>query len=523
MAKVKRYKSTRKYRCPYCRITATRDRLVSHIQDEHEDMLPEGYSAARALYDHINKKNYGTCLICKKNVYEWDETICRYKTPCDNPSCMAQLKARSAKNHLEDPEVQKKLLAGRRISGHYKFKDGTIHSYVGSYERNCFEFMDQVLNIEGKDIMSPGPTIYYEWHGEKHPWILDWMYIPAMLCADVKDGGSNPNNRPMEDYREKQLAKEEAIAKLGKYNYIRLTDNNFAQLLEALANIRMGTINHDPLNHIYINESSYYARPDKELDRYFGSDEEEDEPEDFVGTRPILPDVYSPGVAPSTSATHFNYEAVGGMPSNRAHNDYIIPRMMGGLDFEDRSGMYFGNTGWSKLLHFDAEENPHWEDKQLALMPLVESYRIVFKNSNILGSLSENEIKSLGEDGLISKMMGRPYKGLKDLLMTEGIASLSQETDNDLARALITNGIVSNIKHVINEAYTDKKIIQEEFIESKDNVSIYKDDEGYYLTTPDDFLLTSNHYPAYTDIPEDMITLMNDMYKNRRREDPFNG
>ena len=120
-------------------------------------------------------------------------------------------------------------------------------------------------------------------------------------------------------------------------------------------------------------------------------------------------------------------------------------------------------------------------------------------------------------------MMGRPYEGLKDLLMTEGIASLSQETDNDLARALITNGIVSNIKHVINEAYKDKKIIQEEFIESKDNVSIYKDDEGYYLTTPDDFLLTSNHYPAYTDIPEDMITLMNDMYKNRRREDPFNG
>ena len=232
--KVKRYKSTRKYRCPYCRVTATRDRLISHIQDHHEDMLPEGYSAARVLYEHINKKNYGTCIICKKPVYEWDETICRYKNLCDNPHCMAQLKARSAKNHLEDPEVQKKLLAGRRISGNYTFADGTVHSYVGSYERNCFEFMDKVLNIQGKDIMSPGPTVYYEWNGEKHPWILDWMYIPAMLCADVKDGGSNPNNRPMEDYREKQIAKEEAIAKEGKYNYIRLTDNNFAQLLEAL-------------------------------------------------------------------------------------------------------------------------------------------------------------------------------------------------------------------------------------------------------------------------------------------------
>ena len=726
--KVKRYKSTRKYRCPYCRVTATRDRLISHIQDHHEDMLPEGYSAARVLYEHINKKNYGTCIICKKPVYEWDETICRYKNLCDNPHCMAQLKARSAKNHLEDPEVQKKLLAGRRISGNYTFADRTVHSYVGSYERNCFEFMDKVLNIQGKDIMSPGPTVYYEWNGEKHPWILDWMYIPAMLCADVKDGGSNPNNRPMEDYRERQIAKEEAIAKEGKYNYIRLTDNNFAQLLEALANIRQGTINHDPLNHIFINEStsinegkvlstkdltfntkdwrpggknilfvvglsgsgkstvaraigsdfaaiyieldrfnhfkrkdgarknrpdeqliadfivkekinkdpgdmpdeeydkyllkfidyvkkvadknkeelyilegiqiikyakhnswifkypmiikgtsmlksilnrfkrskdydnyemydgadmkdnrsifnlldwyldqeyslnclrdaakkinetSYYTRPDKEIERYLPPEDDGDDDQQLKGT--IYPDTYSPGIDHSVSASQFNYEAVGGMPSNRAHNDYIVPHMMNGLVFDggDRSGMYFGNTGWDKLIHFDAEENPHWEDKQLALMPLIEDYKLIFNNSNILPKLSDSEISSLGEDGLISKMMGRPYNGLKDLIMSEGIVSISSDTDNDIARALVTNGIVSNIKHVISEM--SKIPLKEEFIESKGNVMIYKDDEGYYLTTPDDFLLTSNHYPSYTDIPEDMIKTMDDMYKNRKREDP---
>lgn len=515
--KVKRYKSTRKYRCPFCRITATRDKLISHIQDQHEDMIPEDYTAARLLYDHINHKNYGTCIICKKPVYEWDETICRYKNLCDDPHCMAQLKARSAKNHLEDPEVQKKMLAGRRISGFYKFKDGTTHSYVGSYERNCFEFMDLVLNIEGKDIMSPGPTIYYEWNGEQHPWILDWMYIPAMLCADVKDGGSNPNNRPMEDYRERQIAKEEAITKLGKYNYIRLTDNNFAQLLEALANIRQGTINHDPLNHIFINETSYYARPDKEIERYLPPDGEDD---DDDGTSPIYPDTYGPNVDTSISSTYFNYEAVGGMPSNRAHNDYIIPRMMNGLVFDggQDGNLYFGNTGWDKLIHFDAEENPHWEEKELALMPLVESYRIVFKNSDILSKLSKKEITSLGEDGLISKIMGRPYRGIKDLLMCEDIASISSDVDNDLIRGLITNGIVTNVKHVITEQYM-KDIIKEEMVETKDNVMVYKDDDGYYLTTPDDFLLTSNHYPSYTDIPDNLFTLMNDLYKNRKRDD----
>ena len=166
MKKVKRYRSTRKYRCPYCNITATRDKLAAHIEDKHEAMIPEGYTATRVLYDYINKKNYGTCLVCKKKVYEWDDNVCRYKNICDDPKCLATLKERAGHNHLEDPEVQKKLLAGRRISGQYTFHDGVTHSYVGSYERNCFEFMDTVLNIPGKDIMSPGPTIYYEYKAD---------------------------------------------------------------------------------------------------------------------------------------------------------------------------------------------------------------------------------------------------------------------------------------------------------------------------------------------------------------------
>ena len=515
--KVHRYKSTRKYRCPFCRITATRDRLISHIEDKHEDMIPEGYSAARLLYDKINGKDYGTCMICKKKVYEWDENICRYKNLCDDPHCMAQLKARSAKNHLEDPEVQKKMLAGRRISGLYKFKDGTTHSYVGSYERNCFEFMDQVLNIEGKDIMSPGPTIYYEWNGQKHPWILDWMYIPAMLCADVKDGGSNPNNRPMDDYRERQIAKESAIAKLGKYNYIRLTDNNFAQLLEALADIRMGSIHHDPLNHIYINETSYYARPDKDLDRYFG---DEDSDQDDIDKAVIYPDVTSPGIfANPSSSIHFTYgEAVGGMPSNRAHNDYIIPRMMSGIDFEDRSSMYFGNTGYDKLIRFDAEENPHWEEKELALMPIIGSYQINL-NSNKLTSMTEADIRSMNEDRMLHYLTGKPYTGIRSLVLSEAVKSITTAgTGDDFARSLVVNGLAQHIKHIISET-SIRCPISEEFIESRGEVVVYKDSDGYYLAIDDDdFPLASAHFDSYTDIPENLFNIMNDMYKNRKKE-----
>lgn len=459
----KRYKSSRKYRCPYCRITATREKLVSHIDKYHQDMLPEGYSAAHVLYDYINKKNYGTCLICKKKIYEWDDNIARYKNICDNPACMQQLKIRAQGNHLDDPEVQKKMLANRKISGSYTFSDGVTHSYVGSYERNCFEFMDTVLNIPGKDIMSPGPTIWYEWHGEKHPWILDWMYIPAMLCCDVKDGGSNPNNRPMEDYREKQLAKEEAISKLGTYNYIRLTDNNFGQLLSALADIRYGVINHDPLEHIYINET------------------------------------------------------VGGIPSHRGNtNDYIIPHMMSNVfDGGPSMNITFGNTGFDQLIQFDTEGVPKFIDKDdNTLAAFAEEYRIILP-SNKLPSMSKKDISSYDEDGLLSYLIGKPYTGLKDLIM-ETKVKISADCESDMIRSLILNGVFQNIRTAILEM-NNLLLEDRSFVKSIGNVSVYKDDDGYYLRTPEDFLLQSDPYSSYNDIPQNVIDLMNDMYEAHKK------
>ena len=48
---------------------------------------------------------------------------------------------------LKDPEYQNNImLANRSISGKYKFQDGTIRTYVGSYEHKFLEFMDKFLN-----------------------------------------------------------------------------------------------------------------------------------------------------------------------------------------------------------------------------------------------------------------------------------------------------------------------------------------------------------------------------------------
>ena len=45
------------------------------------------------------------------------------------------------------------MLAGRKISGKYKFRDGTLKDYCGSYELTALEFMDKVLEIKSSDIL----------------------------------------------------------------------------------------------------------------------------------------------------------------------------------------------------------------------------------------------------------------------------------------------------------------------------------------------------------------------------------
>lgn len=238
--------NSKRYKCPYCEYRAYRIDLITHVGDEHNDMIPKNYTPARIVYNTINKKDHGTCMICHKET-KWDEDKQRYDTLCGNPRCKKQYveMVRSRMVHkygtynlLKDPNFQKKMLEGRSISGKYKFEDGGSVGYVGSYEKKFLEFMDKFLHIKSYDIMSPGPNIPYKYKNEEHIWITDFLYVPYNLVFDIKDGGDNPNTRDMKEYREKQTAKEKAIAEYGDYNYIRLTDNKFEQLILLMMELK---------------------------------------------------------------------------------------------------------------------------------------------------------------------------------------------------------------------------------------------------------------------------------------------
>ena len=292
-------KSKRKYRCPYCEdVRLPKEKLIDHIDDKHEDMIPQGYTAARIVFNKINKKEVGHCVQCKKET-KWNEDTWKYERFCSkkcSDEYSKQMKQRMinvyGKEHLlNDPEKQTEMLKHRSISGTYKFKDGGRKDYCGSYERKLLEFFDNVLNVNSNDIMTPGPTIEYEYNGNKLFWITDLYYTPYNLVFDVKDGGDNPNNRDMPEYRAKQEAKENTIKQMNKYNYIRLTNNNFQQLLLLLAELKQNLLEEDNpeyivrinegfvpatgpesgfINNIMINNvfvGSYFAKD--ELDKYW--------------------------------------------------------------------------------------------------------------------------------------------------------------------------------------------------------------------------------------------------------------
>ena len=260
----KRYNTM--YKCPFCDSRYNRSDLVDHVVDKHDDEIPDGYTATRVVYDYVNKKPAGyngKCTECGGPT-RWDENKGRYDRQCSNPKCKESYLKRFEENMVkktghkrisETEEGQKKMLANRKISGYYTFRDGTKKSYCGSYERKALEFMDKILEINSYDILCPGPILKYKLDDKTHMYITDFYYIPYNLIIEVKDGGDNPNTRNMPEYRAKQIAKEKYIIENTNYNYIRLTDNKLNQLISVFADLKMQLVDDSNERVVHVNES----------------------------------------------------------------------------------------------------------------------------------------------------------------------------------------------------------------------------------------------------------------------------
>ena len=239
--------------------------MVSHIEKKHQDMIPPDFSSWRFFYYLRTGKTEGKCIVCGKPT-NFNEKTHKYFRFCKNPACKEKYKQTFDKRMigkygktslLDDPEQQRKMLANRKISGYYVWRDRITKTlYTGSYEKSFLEMLDEILDFDPNDVMAPSPhTYYYEYEGKTHFYIPDF-YIPSLnLEIEIKDGGSNPNTHPkiVEVDKKKELLKDAVMkSNSNNFNYLKITDNNNKKFLEYLEEAKVRFINGDKSNIVMI-------------------------------------------------------------------------------------------------------------------------------------------------------------------------------------------------------------------------------------------------------------------------------
>jgi len=216
--------------------------MGQHYDNRHRELLPEDMDGYRWVYYLLTGKDRGACVICK-NETDFNRSTMKYCRFCNNPACKAKYReqfkdrmiGKYGKIHLlDDPEIQKKMLAARRISGEYTWSDRSVKlPYVGTYELDFLVYLDRTLRWKSSDIMAPSPHIYrYEYDGKSHFYIPDF-FIPSMsLEVEIKNTGAKNIN---DESRKKDDVKEELMKSNANYfRFIKLVDKHYQPFLDLL-------------------------------------------------------------------------------------------------------------------------------------------------------------------------------------------------------------------------------------------------------------------------------------------------
>lgn len=234
-------------RCNFCESQMTEiDAYAHHLEDEHRDMVPPDMDGYQFIYFMRTKRTHGNCVICKSKT-KWNHKTRKYARFCDNPKCkekyVEQFRKRMIGKHgkitlLNDPDHQRKILKARKISGTYKWSDGKMIDYTGSYELDFLKFLDVILDFDSSDVISPSPhTYYYEYKGKKSFYIPD-VFIPSLnLEIEIKDGGSNMNMHPKiqaVDKVKEKLKDDVMRSNKNTFNYIKIVNKESVKFIKYL-------------------------------------------------------------------------------------------------------------------------------------------------------------------------------------------------------------------------------------------------------------------------------------------------
>lgn len=243
----------RLYRCQHCNYSvpvnkekgkkSAKWKMGNHYETKHKHLIPPDMTGYRWFYYLLTKKDKGSCVICH-NETDFNENTMKYSRFCNNPQCKQKYKEerdnRMIKKYgkiylLDDPEMQKKMQAGRRIAGVYTWSDGkSKFQYLSSYELDFLQYLDLELHWPVADIMSPSPHTYsYEYKGKSHFYMPDF-FIPSLnLEVEIKDDGSAKNIN--QESREKDKIKDELMKSLSNiFNYIKIVNKDYTLFNEMI-------------------------------------------------------------------------------------------------------------------------------------------------------------------------------------------------------------------------------------------------------------------------------------------------
>ena len=249
-------KDNRKYKCRLCdEIYPTLEDVVLHVDEYHQDIIPDGWTALQVYYKMKTHKTHGNCIMCKAET-DWNQSTNKYHRFCTNVKCKEKyveiFKSRMIGKHgkttlLNDPEQQKKMLANRKISGVYKWNSGGSTSYTGTYELEFLRVLDIMFDFVSTDIIAPSPHTYYYLHDGRERFYIPDFFIPSLsLEIEIKDGGTNPNmhHKILDVDKKKEQIKDSVLLSQKDFSYIKVIDkkydNMFQFLLESKVNFADG-------------------------------------------------------------------------------------------------------------------------------------------------------------------------------------------------------------------------------------------------------------------------------------------
>lgn len=241
------------YRCQHCNYTvqvnkekgkkSAKWKMGNHYETKHKNLIPPDMTGYRWFYFLLTKKSRGSCVICH-NETDFNENTMKYARFCNNPQCKQKYKeerdSRMIKKYgkiylLDDPDMQKKMQAGRRIAGTYTWSDGkTKFTYLSSYELDFLKYLDNELKWPASDLLAPSPHTYsYDYKDKSHFYMPDF-FIPSLnLEVEIKDDGSAKNIN--QESREKDKIKDDLMKSLSNlFNYIKIVNKDYTEFNEII-------------------------------------------------------------------------------------------------------------------------------------------------------------------------------------------------------------------------------------------------------------------------------------------------